>query len=728
MDARLLNNNINFTSDGISTNVKITSLASQLQFSGVASADVLLSGVDFPIDKTDVANKEYVDTRSWKTAVAVASTINIVSLSTLQTIDSVGISIGDRLLIKDQSSPVDNGIYIAATGSWTRSQDMDTGQSVSGAVTFVQKGATQADTSWSVTSDPATVGSTSIVWAQFGNGGSGTPGGPTTSVQYNNAGAFGGVSTFTFNGTTLSLFGISASTLSISGSSILQSISSSVLNATIITSGSLSVSGLSSLQNVISADISSTGISSTILNSTTITAGSLSVSGNSTLTNITSTNIVATNISVTSLNVVNPVSLTNLTVSNLFATSGSITNLVSTNITSTNITSTNLVSTSSTSGSIKVTGILDASTITAGTLNVSGLSSLQNLTSSNITCTNLSATNGIISVITTVNLLATSATDSISTTTGAMIVSGGIGIGKSINVGGTIGGNVINSLTTASSLTVIPNTTIQGLVSHKVVSGSINTAGDVSYTAEQVYNGVISRDPNGANRTDTFPTASSLISLIQNPVDNISFEFVISNTAGTSSYYYITLTAGTGITLVGRTTISSGEVARFIAVVTSVGSNTITIYSLSQGLPNTLLFGSIPTIGSGGNVTQYIQWGLTAGNTSTYVNNISIGRAGVIRSAQFNYVNSTAIGIDVGETLTFSIGSTTLGGTSFTLLTGGSNIVQWTNSVTGTWPTTTIALNIPITQTTQLSVRSVESGTITPTTANVTVCLVIELI
>jgi hypothetical protein len=163
---------------------------------------------------------------------------------------------------------------------------------------------------------------------------------------------------------------ITAGALNISGSSVLQGVSATVLNVTTITAGTLNASGLSSLQN-----LAATGVSATVLNATTITAGTLSVSGDSALTNVTSTNVVATNISVGTLNVANPVTFTSLTVSNLFVTSGSITNLVNT---------------SATSGSLKVTGVLDATTITAGTLSVSGNSALTNVTSTNVVATNIS--------------------------------------------------------------------------------------------------------------------------------------------------------------------------------------------------------------------------------------------------------------------------------------------------------------------------------------------------
>ncbi len=46
-----------------------------------------------------------------------------------------------------------------------------------------------------------------LAWVSVGGGGGGTPAAPTNSIQYNNAGAFGGSSTLTFNGANTITFG-----------------------------------------------------------------------------------------------------------------------------------------------------------------------------------------------------------------------------------------------------------------------------------------------------------------------------------------------------------------------------------------------------------------------------------------------------------------------------------------------------------------------------------------
>lgn len=56
--------------------------------------------------------------------VVAATTANI-TLSAPQTIDGVAVIAGNRVLVKNQTTPSQNGIYIVAAGAWTRATDMD---------------------------------------------------------------------------------------------------------------------------------------------------------------------------------------------------------------------------------------------------------------------------------------------------------------------------------------------------------------------------------------------------------------------------------------------------------------------------------------------------------------------------------------------------------------------------------------------------------------------------
>lgn len=85
-----------------------------------------ISNVGTPTAASDAATKSYVDGQipRVKEAVKVATTTNI-TLSGLQTINNYSVAAGDRVLVRQQSNNVENGIYIASTGAWTRSPDAD---------------------------------------------------------------------------------------------------------------------------------------------------------------------------------------------------------------------------------------------------------------------------------------------------------------------------------------------------------------------------------------------------------------------------------------------------------------------------------------------------------------------------------------------------------------------------------------------------------------------------
>ena len=124
-----------------------------------------------PSTNTDIANKLYVDTVAQglgpKAACDVATTANI-TLSGLQTIDTYTTLVGDRVLVKNQTSSAQNGIYIAAANAWTRSTDMDVWSEVPSAYTVILNGSANIDTAWVCTaSKTGTIGVTAMPWVLF---------------------------------------------------------------------------------------------------------------------------------------------------------------------------------------------------------------------------------------------------------------------------------------------------------------------------------------------------------------------------------------------------------------------------------------------------------------------------------------------------------------------------------------------------------------------------------
>lgn len=155
---------LNITNSTInSTTIGATSPSTAAFTSGTVAAA--------PTAATDIANKQYVDYYaaglSWKAPVTVASIANITTLSGLQTIDTVTLVAGDTVLVKDQTNAANNGIYVAASGAWTRSIGADVWEEFIGAIVFVVEGSL-AGTAWFCTAQPGgTLGVTAINWSNF---------------------------------------------------------------------------------------------------------------------------------------------------------------------------------------------------------------------------------------------------------------------------------------------------------------------------------------------------------------------------------------------------------------------------------------------------------------------------------------------------------------------------------------------------------------------------------
>lgn len=102
-----------------------------------------------------------------KTSVKAATTANI-TLSGAQTVDGVALVAGDRVLVKNQTTASQNGIYIVAAGAWTRATDADAWLELVAALVVVEQGTVNADCGWVCTADQGgTLGTTAVTWTQF---------------------------------------------------------------------------------------------------------------------------------------------------------------------------------------------------------------------------------------------------------------------------------------------------------------------------------------------------------------------------------------------------------------------------------------------------------------------------------------------------------------------------------------------------------------------------------
>lgn len=153
---------------------------------GAPTADISWGGFKItnlgtPTTTTDAATKAYVDGvlagLSWKQQVRAATTVAgtlASSFANASVIDGITLATNDRILIKNQASAQENGIYIvAASGAPTRATDADAWTEVVNAAVYVSLGTVNADTGWVSTADlGGTLNTTVIPWAQFTGAGS----------------------------------------------------------------------------------------------------------------------------------------------------------------------------------------------------------------------------------------------------------------------------------------------------------------------------------------------------------------------------------------------------------------------------------------------------------------------------------------------------------------------------------------------------------------------------
>ena len=140
-----------------------------------------ITGLADPTADADAANKGYVDGVAQgldvKDSVVATTTAN-GTLSTAfangQSIDGVTLQTGDRILIKNQTTASQNGIYnVNASGAPSRTTDMGTGSNAAGAFVFVEQGTVNAENGFTCTSDTgsAVVGTNNLTFAQFSGAG-----------------------------------------------------------------------------------------------------------------------------------------------------------------------------------------------------------------------------------------------------------------------------------------------------------------------------------------------------------------------------------------------------------------------------------------------------------------------------------------------------------------------------------------------------------------------------
>jgi hypothetical protein len=248
---------------------------------GAATADVSfgsfkITNLADPVNDTDSANKRYVDAaRSGldvKQSVHAASTANVTvtynatgGTSTRgqitaapNTLDGVTLVVADRLLLKNQSTGAQNGIWVISTlgtganGVWDRATDFDADAEVTpGAFTFVEEGTVNSDSGWVLaTNAPIIIG-----------GASGTA---LTFNQFSGAG--GGVSTFSAGTTGFTPSTASTGAITLAGTLAAANGGTGVSNSNTITlGGNISTAGALTLSGAFATTLTVTAATSVTL-------------------------------------------------------------------------------------------------------------------------------------------------------------------------------------------------------------------------------------------------------------------------------------------------------------------------------------------------------------------------------------------------------------------------------------------------------------------------------
>ena len=145
----------------------------------VSFASQKITNLADPTADADAANKGYVDGVAQgldiKESCQAATTANITIATALNngdTLDGVTLSTNDRVLVKNQNTASENGIYKVGA-SPARVDDLASGADASGAFTFVESGTVNGDNAFVCSSDKgsAVVGTNNLTFVQFSGAG-----------------------------------------------------------------------------------------------------------------------------------------------------------------------------------------------------------------------------------------------------------------------------------------------------------------------------------------------------------------------------------------------------------------------------------------------------------------------------------------------------------------------------------------------------------------------------
>lgn len=142
----------------------------------IAFAGYKITGLGTPTTAGDAATYDFVisQVQAASSGLQVKSPVRVVAqsnvaLTGLQTIDGVTLLAGDRVLLVAQTDATQNGVYVAASGAWSRATTEDENTELKGAFWLVNEGTLGQKSQWIVNnSTTPLIGTDNIVIVQFG--------------------------------------------------------------------------------------------------------------------------------------------------------------------------------------------------------------------------------------------------------------------------------------------------------------------------------------------------------------------------------------------------------------------------------------------------------------------------------------------------------------------------------------------------------------------------------
>ena len=682
----------------------------------------IISNVATPVASTDAATKQYVDdvaqglhthdscNAATQTTLASISSgtvtynngtsgvgATLTTTGTYTTIDGVTLSNGMRILVKNEATAANNGIYVRTSATvLTRADDFDTPTEMAGGdFTFVTAGTLYDNTGWVMPDPVTTVGTTAVVWVQFSGAGTYTAGtGLTlTGSQFSitntavSAGSYGNgdsVASFTVNGqgqlTAAANVVITANAANLSGTTLKSTVVTSSLTS-VGTLGSLSVTG-----NISAGNVSATTFTGALTGSASGSAATVTTAAQQNITSVGTLTGLGVNGTITGVNITantgvfsgNGSSLTALNASNVSSGTLAQARLANASVTlgstaltlgSTVTTVAGLTSVTSTTFVGALTGAATSAT-TAGTVTTAAqpnITSTGTLTSLAVTG-NISA--GNVSATTFTGALSGAATTAGTVTTAAQPNITSLGTLSSLTVSGNVStGNVSGTLLTGTLATAAqPNVTSVGTLTGLGVNGTIT---GVNITANS---GVFAG--SGANLTTLNASNVSSGTLAQAR---------LANAAVTLGSTALTL-GGTVTTVAGLTSVTS---TTFVGALTGAASSATTAGTVTTAAqPNITSTGTLTSLSVTGNIS--------GGNISTAgqlnVTGVATSGGAVLEIFNIGGTNIALYGGGSSATGRTILGwNRTAGGGEFDIITnrnggstGGVKFYDWSNTLSNT--------------------------------------------